>query len=312
MEIKERKVQFPNRKMVTKLDSNYGIKETYYVDLENHEGNEIEEGTAINKELLDQINWKDDEQITFEVLSPGKEYPDINGTKTVIYTKSNGETWVIPAGNISKQFELGKMDDLPYLAKTNIRNSFNSDQIFNADTYVNNLRSASGNGTINIKDSLVPIAGIDLGSTINSFNKLNVKSIGNGQLTYNLPSSSGTLALKNEVGTALNAIQKTGKNYANGSSLEYYNRDKEIKLFGTRVRMGARDVMTSDSTSMVGTGIEFVNKDINFYSKQDFSANKPILKLRGDEFYYRHSLNNEGLIKEECYSMYVSDRKSVV
>lgn len=108
MNIKERIVQFPNRKKATKLDSNYNIIEKYYLDLESFEGNVTEKGTAINKELLEQINWKDNEQITFKVLSSDKEYPEISGTNTVIYTKSNGETWVIPAGRIENRFKLEK------------------------------------------------------------------------------------------------------------------------------------------------------------------------------------------------------------
>jgi len=94
MEIKERIVDNPNMRKITKEDG-----AVIMANIEKYnQGTVSQEGTRIDAALLNKINWQNNKSLEFKVLETGETTPMFKLDTTQIYTDSQGSTWLLPAG----------------------------------------------------------------------------------------------------------------------------------------------------------------------------------------------------------------------
>lgn len=70
-------------------------------------GKVIEEGTLINKELLEKANWREDDLLSFKIRTGAIPQSEIDSTQ--IYTTTEGKTYIVPPGENRNPVEIGKV-----------------------------------------------------------------------------------------------------------------------------------------------------------------------------------------------------------
>ncbi len=68
--------------------------------------------------------------------------------------------------------------------------------------------------------------------------------------TYVIPPNTTTKAAV-KIGDTSKILKSTGKTHVEGDTLEYYNKDKELKMFSARTRIGARNPKTYEGEELV-------------------------------------------------------------
>jgi len=79
-------------------------------------------GTPLSAENLNKGNWRDDPSLSFRTLAAGEAEPEVDASKTQIYTKPNGDIWVLPPDGNKFQLNSDKSDGLDALVVKKILN----------------------------------------------------------------------------------------------------------------------------------------------------------------------------------------------
>jgi len=106
-----RKSDHPYRRKLYKLDEHGNrIDGAILVDIVRDDVAEgvTEHGTPITAEKLNEGNWQCDESVVFTKRADNTD-PESIIDKTQIYTKANGETWLMPPGNKQTAVPIGRV-----------------------------------------------------------------------------------------------------------------------------------------------------------------------------------------------------------
>jgi hypothetical protein len=111
MKFFEKEAQFPNKVKLTKVDANNVplSDEPIFANIAKDGGEVFVEGTHITAEILNNVNWRDDNSISFKVSAQNDPEPISKEDEVQIYTKPDGTTMLLPAGEGKQPVILGKV-----------------------------------------------------------------------------------------------------------------------------------------------------------------------------------------------------------
>lgn len=109
MKIKFRKRENNNLRQIVKLNETDDLnnQKVILAIIEDVPSNIIESGDALTEEILEKINWNDNETVIFSNRNDNVKPAALNG-QTQFVALANGELWVVPANGIGVPFKLGE------------------------------------------------------------------------------------------------------------------------------------------------------------------------------------------------------------
>ena len=122
MKIQEKIVEFPNRRSVVEIDGNGDAVRNYVAEIkvdETVEGEITETGTPMDAELIEQVNARSDKSLEFKVHEQGDTEPTSKPDAVQIFTKADGRTMLIPAGDNTEAIEIGRTTEV-FTYKNNV------------------------------------------------------------------------------------------------------------------------------------------------------------------------------------------------
>lgn len=143
MKIKERIVENPKRHKLIKISS---TEDETVADIEKFDEGRVEqEGTLIDACVLNEINWRSDKTLSFKVHNNGETSPESKTDEVQIFTNSDGETWLLPAGIGKTPIEIGRTEG------TKVKVNGNVQDVWNADTKQNSIEGEANATALLVK-----------------------------------------------------------------------------------------------------------------------------------------------------------------
>ncbi len=126
MKIKFRKRKHENLRKLVKVDASNNVLDpntSLYVRIEEAEDNVLDtDATVITEELIDNINWKDNNSIVFKTC---QEIPKVKEGEVQIICKENGEVWLVSATDENTYKIGGPLDDTYLQINTKVDRDIN-------------------------------------------------------------------------------------------------------------------------------------------------------------------------------------------